>query len=358
MVLENTLYVPTLSIRPAEMRGLEYLAQRTKDRMTPCFLLAPWVGSATLQKAVERLETAFPVGQYFLDLDRLYMPTNLDHAAQSTFVGLSASDGSYRNWQNFIREVPRAMPVLQLRGLSSREIIAQIEAFQAMQKTFAVRICDGRVPENVVELVEALNTLGTADYALILDAGWTRNPLGAAAWYSGLLRGALTTIDAQVPAVVSCTSIPKAYAHINGLEPVSFSNRRLVNQVQAGANRARIIYGDWGSTRPRDPQGGGGRPPPRIDYSLDEAWCIARNPEEDWDFTRAAAAIVESDYWDGTTDQWAEEMIAETAENEALGINTAPLNVACRVNLHLHRQAFYGDVMPRGDDLDEPYEDI
>lgn len=358
MVLENTPYVPTLAIRPAEMRGLEYLAQRTKERMTPCFLLAPWVSASTLTKAVERLETAFPHGPYFLDLDRLYLATNTDHPAQAEFLSLSQPDGAYLNWQNFISEIPRAMPVLQLRGLGAREIRQQFRAFQRMQKPFGVRICDGRVPENIVELVEALNVVGSADYALILDAGWTRDPLGTAAWYSGLLRGALTTIDAQVPAVVSCTSIPKEFASINGLSPVVFSNRLLVNQVQAGANRARIIYGDWGSTRPRERQSGGSRPPPRIDYSLSDAWCIARNPGQDWDYTRAAAEIVQSPYWDGTTEQWAEEMIAETAENQALGIDTAPLNIACRVNLHLHRQAFYGDAMPRGEELDEPYDGI
>ncbi|MFX8836749.1 hypothetical protein ABTM80_19445, partial [Acinetobacter baumannii] len=71
-------------------------------------------------------------------------------------------------------------------------------------------------------------------------------------------------------------------------------------------------------------------------------WCIARNKEEGWDFQGAARAILNSPEWDGNLDIWGEEMIKNTVISPALGIDTPQKNVAARVNIHLHRQAFYG----------------
>ena len=80
----------------------------------------------------------------------------------------------------------------------------------------------------------------------------------------------------------------------------------------------------------------------RVDYPTEEAWLIARNKEDEWGFRKAAQAIVNSSEWDGNLGIWGEEMIQNTTINEELGINTPQKNVAARVNIHLHRQAFYG----------------
>jgi len=50
-------------------------------------------------------------------------------------------------------------------------------------------------------------------------------------------------------------------------------------------------------------------------------------------------------------------MIKNTAINQELGVDTPQKNVAARVNIHLHRQAFYGESDIGGLNLDEGWED-
>jgi len=75
-------YVPTLAIRPCEMKGLEFLPDATKNGMIPCFLLAPWVNAHALERAIDRIESAFPNRHYFRDLDPDYQPTDPEAQAQ------------------------------------------------------------------------------------------------------------------------------------------------------------------------------------------------------------------------------------------------------------------------------------
>jgi len=74
-------------------------------------------------------------------------------------------------------------------------------------------------------------------------------------------------------------------------------------------------------------------------------------------FEDAARAIVARPEWEGDLGIWGEEMIEATAINKELGIDTPQKNVAARVNIHLHRQAFIdaGDI--GGMNLDEDWED-
>lgn len=168
----------------------------------------------------------------------------------------------------------------------------------------------------------------------------------------------LQAIDANVPVVLSCTSMPKLFSTFEGVYPVPFNNRQLVNQISRRSNRAKIVYGDWGSTRPREPGGYANRPLDRIDYPTEDAWYIVRNKEKNWDFEEAAEVLIErSGVWDGNLNIWGEEMIYQTTINEEIGIDTPQKNVAARVNIHLHRQAFYGQPGLDAMDFDEDWED-
>ena len=102
MVLENKSYVPTLAIRASEMNGLEFLPGATKDRMTPCILLAPWANSLTLDRAIDRTQRAFPNRNYFLDIDRDYQFTNLESGPQQELARLMEPDNAYANCVVFV----------------------------------------------------------------------------------------------------------------------------------------------------------------------------------------------------------------------------------------------------------------
>lgn len=359
MVLENTTYVPTLAIRASEMSGLEYLPGPTKALITPCILLAPWASSSTLQKAIERVERAFRHQHYFLDIDRDYEFTNLESPPQQELRELLNPADAFANWCQFVVSNEWVWPCVQTRGQSEQDIRRQIERFQDAGRAYCMRIFMDRIPTNITEVVSAFASSGAADYAIILEGGWTRDPLTLAVWFDGVIGGHLQQIDANIPIVLSCTSMPKLFTDFDGgITQVPFTNRSLVDQIRLRrSNRTKIVYGDWGSTRPREAAGFASRPLDRVDYPTKNAWNIARNKTQNWDFKSAATAIVESDDWDGDLGIWGEEQIMNTTISPALGIDTPQKNVAARVNIHLHRQAFFGAENLGGMNLDEDWED-
>ena len=357
-MLEDRQYVPTLAVRASEMNGLEFLPGATKDRMFPCFLLAPWVNSSSLARAIDRVERAFPNRNYFLDIDRDYQFTDLDSPPQGELANLRHSNGAFQNWTNFVMDFERVIPCLQMGELGSEEIETQIRRIQSFGKPYGVRIVRERYPSNVEDVVSALNSVGSADCCIILEGGWARDPLMIAVWYQGIIAGVLGEVNADIPIVVSCTSMPKMFTEFSGLTRVEFSNRSLVDQVRRTTNRANVVYGDWGSTRPREAREFMRRPVDRVDYPTEDAWYIARNGPQSWSFREAAREIMSRpEIWHGELDIWGEEMIRQTAINPNLGISSPQKNVASRVNIHLHRQAFYEDPDIDTIDFDDEWED-
>lgn len=343
MLLVDNEYVPTLAVRPSEMNGLEQLPGLTKDRMLPVFLLAPWMTAATLAKAVERAEKAFPDRPYIVDLDRDYEFTNSDSDPQQELQKLLNSEDCFARWWDFVHDFPNARPCLQIHNQTAENVRTQIARSQDLGREFCLRVELSRYPENLVEVVTVLNEIGTADFVVALEGGWTRDPLTLFAQMSEMIGGVLSNVDADVPIVVSCTSMPKEFQDIFGCVDVPFSNRTLVSQIARSFNRRRVFYGDWGSTRPREPSSHRRRPLDRIDYPMPDSWIIARNSDEEWTFRDAAEEVVHgSGHWDEGLNIWGTNMILRTLANPAFGINTPQKNVASRVNIHLHRQAFYG----------------
>lgn len=360
MALEGIEYVPTLAVRASEMTGLERSFGATKDRMTPCFLLAPWANSKLLSRTISRIERAFPNRSYFLDIDRDYQSTNDGNGAQQEYAALLDPSNAYSNWIAFVSLHEHVMPCIQTDGLSEAEIRQQMRAVREMGRTYCFRIMiEPLLPPNLDQIIRAINAEGAADFVIIVEAGWTNDALSLAPRFTGLLRGALAAINPVVPVVCSCTSIPRMFTDFNDNEPtpVPFSNRSLIEQVARNSNRERVIYGDWGSTRPREPGGFASRPLDRIDYPAERAWYIARNRDDEWDFRDAAIAIVGTDVWEGSLGVWGEEMIQNTTVNAGLGVDTPQKNVAVRVNIHLHRQAFFGQPRINPLSLDEDWQD-
>ena len=363
MFFDNQSYVPTLALRASEMNGMEYLPNATKDKIFPCFLLSPWVGSNGLEKSVARIQKAYRDRHYFLDIDRNYVPgesTSNGSIIESRrqFKLLKDSANSYRNWVDFVRDFEWIYPCVQTRGLNEREIRLQIDAFQDMGRSYCMRIERDRSVENIGEVVRAFSAGGTADFSIILEGGWAIDVLSMSAWFIGMIRESLSGIDASIPVVISATSMPKMFGEYTGISRVKFNNRELVDGMRQESNRAVIIYGDWGSTRPRERRDYASPPLDRVDYPTDRVWHIARNREKRWDFRRAAVAVVEeSGVWDGDLGIWGEEMIFQTVSRPALGINTAQKNVAARVNIHLHRQAFFGQRRPDHLEIEEDWQD-
>ena len=357
MLLEKIPYVPTLAIRPSEMNGLQQLPGVAKNHMQPLFLVAPWTSANSLEKAIERVEKAYSDRNYFVDLDPDYSITNPEADAQRELIELFSPSNCYSNWWKFVAEFSNAVPCLQLRDQSRENISTQVRRWQEENREFCLRIVLSRFPPNLAEVVEVLSSIGTADYTIILEGGWVTDALQFGAQMSGLIASALGDVGAEVPIVVSCTTMPKEFHQFQGCTSVPFTNRALVQQISRDHNRRRIIYGDWGSTRPREPASFRQRPTDRIDYPTLTSWVIGRNSEELWGFKEAANAIVsDSGYWDENLETWGTSMILQTLVNPAFGINTPQKNVASRVNIHLYRQALY-DLDVSALDFDDDWSD-
>ncbi len=348
-------YVPTLCLRPAEMRGLEFLPAISKDRIKPCFLFSPWTSARSLEKAMDRIEECFPNRPFFLDLDRDYDGGEWQRPAQQEFRDLLRPDDNYAYWWDHWIMYPQAIPCLQLVGASAENISNQVSNLNAVEREFCLRLRIDRLPPNLDEIIEILVDDGTANYSILLEGGWTSDALTLSARMTGLINNALSPLDGRIPVVVSCTSAPRSYTAYQNISEVPFSNRLLLADVRQNAQRETVVYGDWASTKPRE-NGFGRTPLPRIDFPVDNSWIISRNAEDDWDFSDAANAIITSEYWTGDLGIWGEELIEETVRDQDFGINSPQKNVSARVNIHLHRQALFGDDI-HGLDLEEEWED-
>ncbi len=356
--VDDLNYVPTLALRASEMNGLERLPGATKDLLQPVFLLAPWPNASELMKSVDRIQKAIGNRPFFLDIDRDYIPTNEESPAQQNWLDLQDQANNYSNWIGFIESIPHCSPCLQVRNLTREQTIEQVVAFQEMDRTFALRIELNRIPPNLDDVIAGVNAVGSADFAIMLDAGWIHDTLTTRASIANLIRERLGQLDANVPIVVSYTTIPKGFAEVEGTSLATFDNRAAITELRRITNRQTIVYGDWGSTRPRE-RGRASRPKPRVDLPLRDGWLSARNRLLEWDFDDAANEIMGSNRWqeiDGSG-IWGEYMIRQTAINPAVGINSPQKNIASRVNIHLHLQAFYDNNDLQGLNLDEQWED-
>ncbi|MDB5587869.1 MAG: hypothetical protein JWP26_2839 [Devosia sp.] len=353
-------YLVTLGVRPAELSGLKELPGGTKDRITPLLLLAPWLATTPLSRALDKFEESFPSRPYFVDVDTYYRVNDKPNDAKLMWERLAHKPADLAEWWKLLAEYPNANPCLLMAEQPIERVRDQITWARENNRTFCLRInlaegIGSGIPPWMPALVDELAREGASDYAVVFEFGWVLDPLLMAAVASGYTNTFFATIPQTIPVAISCTSFPKDFTSYNGTDEVGFTNRDLIAQVQRSTNHPRIIYGDWGTTRPRS-YGHASQPKNRIDYPTDNSWIFARDDDQSVDFQTAAARITNSDQWSGDLGIWGEQLIEGTAAGQAFAIDTMPKMYASRINIHLHRQAFYGH-LPPPNALDEEWND-
>ncbi|XSG82495.1 MAG: beta family protein [Methyloligella sp. ZOD6] len=353
-------YLVTLGVRPAELSGLKELPGSTKDRLTPLLLLAPWLATTPLSRALDKFEESYPSRPYFIDVDHYYQVNDKLNEAKAMWERLARKPADLEAWWGLLAKYPNANPCLLMAGQSIERARDQVAWARENDRSFCLRmnLADGigsGIPQWMPELVENLAEDGATDYAVVFEFGWVEDPLLVAAVVTGYTDTLFSAIPPAIPVAISCTSFPKDFTPYDGIEEEGFSNRALIAQVRRTTNHPRIIYGDWGTTRPRSYKHAS-PPKNRIDYPTDNSWIIARDQDESVDFQTAAARITNSDYWSGDLGIWGEQLIEGTAEGQTFALDTMPKMYAARINIHLHRQAFYGD-LPPPEALDEEWTD-
>lgn len=353
-------YMVTLGIRPAELSGLKELPGTTKDRLTPLVLLAPWLATSPLSRALDKFEESFPSRPYFIDVDPYYRVNDKPNEAKELWARLAAKPADLDSWWTLISDYPNANPCLLMAERTIESAHEQIAWARENDRSFCLRmnLAEGigsGIPRWMPALMAQLAAEGATDYAVVFEFGWIPDPLLVAAVVSGYSNTYFSVIPPTIPIAISCTSFPKDFTSYDGTVEEGFSNRQLIAQVQRATNHPKVIYGDWGTTKPRS-YGHASAPKNRIDYPTDNSWVFARDQDESVDLQTAAMRITDSDYWSGNLGIWGEQLIEGTAEGQSFAIDTMPKMYAARINIHLHRQAFYGQ-LPPPEALDEEWSD-
>ncbi len=353
-------YIVTLGIRPAELSGLKELPGTTKDALTPLVMLAPWLATTPLSRALDKFEEAYPARPYFLDVDTYYRINDNVNEAKEAWSLLAKKPADLASWWALLEKYPNAQPCLLMAEHGIDAVRSQIEWARDRGRSFCIRLnfdeaSGAGIPPWLPILTKELADEGANDYAVVFEFGWLQDALIAGPLVHGIYKSFLSEVPPEVPICVSCTTFPRDFTPYDGKVPCAFNNRKLVEQLRKQTNHPRIIYGDWGTTRPRSYEIAS-TPKNRIDYPTDDSWIIARDQGGKVSFQVAAKRITEDKAWAGNLGVWGEQLIEGARKGEAFAIDTMQKMYAARINIHLHRQAFFGH-LPPPQSLDEEWTD-
>jgi hypothetical protein len=347
-------YVPYLSLRPAEMRALEELPNRTKDIFLPLIHLRPWGAAHQLDSSVERIANVYgnrpiAVGVGYPE------PATTSRPVHSQLQSLRDSSGGFRNWCDFVAAHPTFIPAIQF-GPAQHER-TQTECLYALGRGLFVVIeragfaAAGAVAARVAEVSN-----GGVDVCFVLDfLRVSQDHLFVAAYVVQVMNTILEAAP-ESRVCISASSFPDSFASVQE-QPIY--ERRLFNEVEQQVGGDRLIYSDRGSARAERQQGGGGTPNPRIDYPQRLDWRFYRSDFEvgfDGYRRQARALMADPNVWNPNIRVWGTQMIERTAAGDTSAISSPARSTAARINLHLQVQTFYADPAA-AEETDEEWED-
>jgi hypothetical protein len=350
--IRTTSYIPTIFLRNAELQAVAELPDGAKDLLTPIFCLKPWKIAKRLETAMDQIDKVFGDREYFLDIDPFDPVKELKRQAQEEFLELVDHSTDNQSWVEFFDKHPRAYPCIQVNHGEFSAIRNQIDGFTEREKTFLVRL-DRENGGSFVEVIQEVCKTEHSNFGFVLDAGWSRDLLSRASWADGLVKQIVKLRGADVPITVTGSSFPDSFTGVELGVAFSIQERKLFQQLQQGNNQARLVYGDWASSRSPS-EGGGGNPiPPRIDLATGSEWESFRCREEDGGFLEAAKAASISKNFPKGLHIWSTYMIEATALGDPNGIRSLPKATAVRINMHLYRQLNFANFDPAPDTDDE-----
>ncbi|MCT8327924.1 beta family protein [Albidovulum sediminis] len=355
--IRATSYVPTIFLRNAELQAVAELPDSAKDILTPIFCLKPWKTAKLLEAAIVQIGKAFGDREYFLDIDP-FEPAKVKlketrRPAQDSFLELVDHSDNNQSWVDFFDKHPRAYPCIQVNHGDLASIRNQIDEFTKREKPFLVRLDYGNGQRYSDVIQEVCNT-EHSNFGFVLDAGWSRDLLSRTNWVDGLVKQIVVLRGDDIPIAVTGSSFPDSFSGVDLGATFQILERQLFQQLQQNNNRARLVYGDWASSRSPSEGGGGGNPiPPRIDLATGSEWESFRCREEDGGFKDAAEAASNSKRFPKGLHIWATYMIEATALGDPNGIRSLHKATAVRINMHLYRQLHYANFNPAPDTDDE-----
>ncbi|MDX7739917.1 beta family protein [Aeromonas dhakensis] len=359
----NFKYCPILAISPAEMGAIEQLPGKDRDLILPLFPLKGWLSSKKMENTLGRVQKSIESRWWIADIDRTCLVDQKDEKGVytrevfSTIADLLIRNDGYANWYNFIKNVGLAIPTLQYDEKSTiDEIKNQASKLISINRGLVIRISVKEIAPTLFNtIIRALRDFDSSDFLYILD-------------YGDIDRSILQEVDDHIMLVkkvsaffpdsvfsISSSSFPFSFSGAYRGE-ISIYERQFFNRILKELPNTNLIYSDRGSARAEKIKGGGGTPPPRIDYPLKNDWRFVRKEfDSDESLTKeelyqnAAIEVMASDYWVPELALWGTQMIELTSKGDDFGITNAARATSVRINIHMYLQLHYSDSI---EDLD------
>ncbi|KQN93056.1 hypothetical protein ASE95_10770 [Sphingomonas sp. Leaf231] len=340
--LASVPYLPFLSLRPAEMRALQELPDRTKDHLLPLVHLRPWTTALQLQSALDRLNEAYGPRPTVIAVGAAEgsgsKPVHVDLAR------LRHKGSGYANWCDFIAKPGHEhfIPAVQLEAFD--EVDQQVTCFYELGRGIVVVVPKAAYAAlGAIATKIGLLTNGGVDTCFVLDEEYVANdPLERAVFVVNHCRNIRQSCPVASIAI-SGSSFPDNFKSVTAK---LILERLLFDEVASKIGTWGMIYSDRGSARYERQKGGGGQPAPRIDYPLPYDWRFYRSDLDGFDGYAEQARMLlraQPSVFDPALRIWGTLMIERTAGGDSSAIKTPARSTAVRINIHLQRQTFIND---------------
>jgi len=366
-------YCPILSISPSETTALKELPDKDKDLILPIFPIKSWATAKQLSNAIDKVESSIGKNRkWIVDIDYedlLNRPLDKYRPVHHDIKKLTIPDNGYKHWCDFILEHPNTIPCLQLKTLS--ELPTQLNVLSSLKRGIVVILKRADIESKTYEKILPL-LVDTTSLLVMLDLEQITKEQVDLKEQIKLYVLAIKAILPHALISVSSTSFPDSFGgYYKGTK--SIYERALFDKLRVDIDD--LIYSDRGSARATKMSGGGGTPPPRIDYSCRNEWNfirmefgdgtdflmhddpkIAAKNEKKELYTQISKEIMKEDYWEPELKLWANYIIELTSKGDDYGINSAQKATAVRINKHLYTQLHY-DSINDIEDTDEDWVD-
>jgi hypothetical protein len=354
-------YCPILSISPSELTALKELPEKDKGLILPVFPIKSWATAKKLSNATEKIESSIGKDRKWIaDIDYedlINRPIDKYRPVHHDIKKLTNAENGYKHWCNFIEEHPNTIPCLQLNEL--KELPTQLETLKLLNRGIVVIFKKSDIESRVYEKVLP-ELVGTIDLLIILDFEQITKEQVDLQNQILLYPQAIKKMLPQALIAISSTSFPDSFGgYYKGTK--SIYERALFDKLRVHIED--LVYSDRGSARATKMSGGGGTPPPRIDYACRNEWNfirmefgeppssaqiddikqIVKNEKKEL-YTLISKEIIASDYWEPELKLWANYIIELTSKGDDFGINSAQKSTAVRINKHLHTQLHYDSI--------------
>jgi hypothetical protein len=349
-MIQGLEYVPLLYSKRAEIRALKNLDISVRERIFPIVAVRPWPNTKKFEAILPYLETAFAGFRHGFDLDRNKRGNVSIEPTATQFEELFNPLNGFEAYYNLVGMHADRVPVLRDTNGTFVNLDDQFDHIDGLHRGIIVRLENGHCDD--IDSVLQSGRLVPDDVLFAVDVGWSNDVVSQEMWASRIITK-ITDWDASAEIACLSSSFPNSFTHIEYRGAFSIDDRDLFDRLVRRHNAARLTYGDWGSTRRSEEQGGGTHYD-RIDTALPGEWVSFRQTGNEIGYQVVAERLLRDNQWTSLPVCWGKHSIECTALDIPGKIRGTEGAISSRINMHITAQANLGVTIPPSD---EPYVD-